>query len=85
VSDITPRPSKQPPEIGPYVFPGLLALFGLWCAYDGWLNTSPEIQDHLLFNRILSVILLPWAAWDFRRMKKRKREKTSAAEDSSKT
>ena len=54
-----------PPEIGPYVFPTLLAAFGLWCLYDGWVTSDPKMQEYLLFNRIGSVILLPWAAIDF--------------------
>ena len=54
-----------PPEIGPYVFPTLLALFGLWFVYDGWFTSDPDMQEHLLFNRVGSVILLPWAIIDF--------------------
>lgn len=53
------------PEIGPFVFPALLAIFGLWCAYDGWFSSNPGMQDHLLLNRLGSLILLPWAAVDF--------------------
>lgn len=68
------------PEIGPYVFPALLAIFGLWCFYDGWLTSDPEMQKHVLLNRIGSVILLPWALIDFLRTRKiKKAEKTSAA------
>lgn len=54
-----------PPEIGPHVFPTLLAIFGLWCLYDGWFTSNLDMQDHLLFNRIGSLILLPWAIIDF--------------------
>ena len=71
------RRRPAPPEISPYVLTALLAGFGLWCFYDGWLTTDPAMQEHLLFNRILSLILLPWAAIDFVRM--RKREKRAAA------
>ena len=59
------KKQKSPPEIGPYLFPTLLAIFGLWCFYDGWFTSNPEMQDHQLFNRIGSLILLPWAIIDF--------------------
>ena len=55
----------SPPEIGPFVFPTLLAIFGLWCFYDGWLTSNPDMQKHLLLNRAGSLILLPWAILDF--------------------
>lgn len=72
------------PEIGPYVFPTLLALFGLWCFYDGWLSANPEMQEHLLLNRIGSVILLPWALIDFiRTRRKNMPEKVSSTEPDS--
>jgi hypothetical protein len=58
------------PEIGPFVFPTLLAIFGLWCFYDGWLTSNPDMQDHLLLNRIGSIVLLPWALIDFIRTKR---------------
>ncbi len=59
------KEQKSPPEIGPYLFPTLLAIFGLWCLYDGWFTSNPKMQDHQLFNRIGSLILLPWAIIDF--------------------
>jgi hypothetical protein len=65
-----------PPEIGPFVFPALLALFGLWCFYDGWLSSDPEMQGHLLINRIGSLILLPWALIDFIRTRRRQKAET---------
>ncbi len=65
-----------PPRINPYVFPVLLAGFGLWCLYDGWLTTDPEMLKHQLFNRIASGVLLSWAVLDFIRTHKlEKREK----------
>ncbi|MHB8766572.1 MAG: hypothetical protein ACYDA8_19855 [Deferrisomatales bacterium] len=70
-------PHRKPPEISPYVFPALLAGFGLWCFYDGWITTNPEMQEHLLFNRIASAILLPWAGWDYWRV--RRREQAAAS------
>lgn len=60
----------KPPEISPYVFPVLLAAFGLWCFYDGWLTTDVEMQEHALFNQVASGILLPWAVWDFYKVRK---------------
>ena len=56
---------SQPPQIGPYVFPIILGVMGLWCLYDGWFSTDPDMQEHLTFNRVLSVILLCWSAYDF--------------------
>ena len=38
------KEQKSPPEIGPYVFPTLLAIFGLWCFYDGWFTSNPEMR-----------------------------------------
>jgi hypothetical protein len=64
------KEQKSPPEIGPYLFPTLLAIFGLWCLYDGWFTSNPEMQDHQLFNRICSLILLPWAIIDFIRTRR---------------
>lgn len=63
----TPKEPTKPPEIGPYVFPTILALMGMWCLYDGFFSTNPEMQEHLLFNRVLGGILLPWALIDFYR------------------
>jgi hypothetical protein len=74
----------QPPEIGPFVFPALLAIFGLWCFYDGWLTSDPEMKAHLLLNRIGSIILLPWAAIDFvRTWKINKKDILSTSSDES--
>ena len=56
------------PQISPYVFTVLLAGFGLWCFYDGWLTTDPAMQKHYLINRIISGVLLPWAGIDFWRV-----------------
>jgi len=73
--------SSSPPQISPYVFPILLAGMGLWCLYDGWISSDPAMQEHLLFNRIGSVVLLLWAAIDFYRT--RKFEKQDKAAESS--
>ena len=56
------------PHISPYVFTILLAGFGLWCFYDGWLTRAPSMQEHYLINRIVSAVLLPWAGIDFWRV-----------------
>jgi len=61
---------KKPPEISPYLFPLLLAGFGLWCLWDGWFTTDPEMLEHMWFNRIASMILIPWAIWDFLKVRK---------------
>ena len=55
---------KAPPEIGPYVFPAVLAALGLWCLYDGFLSTNPKMQEYLLFNRIAGIALFLWAVID---------------------
>lgn len=67
------KSERKPPEVSPYVFPALLAAFGLWCFYDGWITSNPAMQEHLLFNRIGSVVLLPWAGIDFFRVRRRER------------
>ncbi len=56
-----------PPEISPYVLPVVLAIMGIWCSYDGWFTADPGMQEHLMFNRVGSVILLSWAVIDFYR------------------
>ncbi len=65
------KKDSKPPEIGPYVFPVILAGFGLWCMWDGWFTTKPEMQEHMLFNRIVAGILIPWAIIDFFRTRRR--------------
>ncbi|MGD9949930.1 MAG: hypothetical protein AB7U29_15835 [Desulfobulbus sp.] len=62
-----------PPQISPYVFPILLIGFGLWCAYDGWLTSDPEMLKHQMFNRIASGVLLLWGGVDFYRTHKREK------------
>jgi len=60
--------------MSPYVFTVLLIFFGLWCFYDGWLTTDPEMLEHALFNRVLSLVLLPWGLYDFYKVKKNSRK-----------
>jgi hypothetical protein len=74
MADKAPPDKNRPPEISPYVVSVLLAGFGLWCLYDGWFNSSPEMAEHLTFNRVGSVVLPAWAAWDFWRVRKREKE-----------
>jgi len=64
-----------PPQMSPYVFTFLLAGFGLWCAWDGWLTNDPEMIEHTIFNRVLSVVLLPWSIYDFFNIRKKQRNK----------
>ncbi len=67
-----------PPRMNPYVFTILLIGFGLWCFWDGWLTTDPEMLEHATFNKVLSVILLPWGVYDFFKLrKKQKNQKQS--------
>lgn len=56
---------SKPPQINPFIFPFGLLCFGLWFFYDGWISTDPEMQKHLMFNRVGSVILLGWSVYDF--------------------
>ena len=78
---MTEKQCTAPPQISPYVFPVLLTGFGLWCFYDGWLTTDPEMLKHQLFNRIASGVLLVWATWDF--IRTHKREKAEQSDKSS--
>jgi len=68
------KSKSGPPEISPYIFPVLLAIIGIWFFYDGWLSTEPDMQEHLMFNRVGSVILLPWAVVDFFRTRRSENE-----------
>ena len=58
---MTETKPPAPPQISPYVFPVLLAGFGLWCFYDGWISVDPDMMKHQTFNRIASGVLLLWA------------------------
>lgn len=81
MADDKERDLNQPPEISPYVVSVLLAGFGLWCLYDGWISTNPEMQKHLTFNRVGSVVLLAWAAWDFWKVRKRAKTEKGKGEE----
>jgi hypothetical protein len=62
---------KSPPKLNPYVFTVLLFLFGAWCFFDGWISTNPEMEDYKLFNQIASGVLIPWAVYDFFKVRKK--------------
>lgn len=70
MSGMQKEKQSSPPEISPYLFPFILAVIGAWCFYDGWLTSNPEMQEHSLFNRVASGILLPWALLDFIRTRR---------------
>ncbi len=72
-SDKTTSKIKTP-QINPYVFTILLLGFGLWCFYDGFLTSDPEMLEHATFNRVLAVILIPWGIWDFYKLQKNKKK-----------
>lgn len=61
---------KKPPEISPYLFPFLLAAFGIWCLYDGWFTTDPEMMEYVWFNRVASMVLLPWSVYDYLKVRR---------------
>lgn len=58
-----------PPEramMPPYVFSFLLLAFGAWCFWDGWLANKPDMEGYVvMMNRVASLILIPWAVWDY--------------------
>ena len=84
MSDKKTKRRIKPPEMNPYVFTVLLMFFGIWCFYDGFLTTDPEMLEHMWFNRILSMVLIPWAIYDFFKLRKQGR-KPSEKTDSGKS
>lgn len=64
-----------PPQMSPYVFTILLIGFGLWCFWDGFLTSDPEMLEHATFNKVLSAVLLPWGIYDFIKTRKKQRNK----------
>lgn len=75
---MTETKQPAPPQISPYVFPVLLAGFGLWCFYDGWISIDPDMMKHQTFNRIASGVLLLWAGLDFIRTRRLEKREASA-------
>lgn len=71
--------TPAPPKMNPYIFTILLLGFGLWCMYDGWFTTDPEMLEHSTFNKVIALILLPWSVYDF--FKVRKWQKKSKESD----
>jgi len=69
-----------PPRMNPYIFTILLFGFGLWCFWDGWLTTDPEMAEHATFNKVMSVGLLSWGVIDFFKLR-RKKKTPSDSED----
>lgn len=63
-------PQQQPPALGPYFLSVFLMALGLWCVYDGWFTTDPEMFRHMDFNRIMAVIFIPIAIFDFIRTRR---------------
>jgi len=70
-----------PPRMNPYIFTILLFGFGGWCFYDGFLTTDPEMLEHATFNKVLSVILLPWGVYDFFKLRKSRKTEIKESED----
>lgn len=65
---------QQPPAIGPYFFPVMLGLLGLWCVYDGWVNTAPDMAKYKTFNQIMSIVFLGWTIYDVTSIMKTKKK-----------
>lgn len=66
----------SPPEIGPYVFPTVLAALGIWCIYDGFFSNDIDMQQYALFNQIAGCALVMWSLIDFyKTMKSEKKNK----------
>lgn len=47
------------PFDNPLFLPILLFGLTLWFGYDAWLNSDPEMLEHLTFNRVGFAILVP--------------------------
>lgn len=65
-----PQQQQQPPTLGPYFLSVFLFGLGLWCVYDGWFTTDPEMFRHMDFNRIMAIIFIPIAIFDFIRTRR---------------
>ena len=66
----------RPPQMSPYVFTFLLLGFGLWCFWDGWVAKDTGMADYAVtMNRVASLVLIPWAVWDFFNVKKKYKKK----------
>jgi len=83
---------KKPPVLGPYFLSVLLFALGLWCMYDGWFTTDPEMYRHMDFNRLMAVVFIGWSVYDFLSMRRKKKlydekmaQKQSLIKDDSKS
>ena len=47
----------------PLFLPVLFLAFCLWFGYDGWLNSDPDMLEHLSFNRYGFGVLLALTVW----------------------
>jgi hypothetical protein len=47
----------------PLFLPVLLSSLTLWFGYDGWLNTDPDMLEHVTFNRVGFGLLLVGAIY----------------------
>ncbi len=47
----------------PLFLPVLLTGLTLWFGYDGWLNDDPDMQEHMMFNRVGFGLLLCGAVY----------------------
>ncbi|MBN1927930.1 MAG: hypothetical protein JW764_00080 [Chlorobiaceae bacterium] len=77
MSEEKKQPQQQPPAIGPYFFPVLLFILGMWCVYDGWFTTDPDMLKHQTFNRVVAAVLVPWSIYDFVRTRKSEQARKS--------
>jgi hypothetical protein len=73
---------QQPPALGPYFLSVFLFALGLWCVYDGWFTTDPEMFRHMDFNRIMAFIFIPFAIFDF--IRTRQKEMARKAKEANK-
>ena len=86
-----PSQPQQPPTLGPYFLSVFLFALGLWCVYDGWFTTDPEMFRHMDFNRFMAILFIPFAIYDFIRTRrsemarKAKQAQKSIAKDDSKS
>ncbi len=81
MTETAKKPVRKPPEISPWLLTWVLAGFGLWCLYDGFITTDPGMQKYLWFNRVMGILLSGAAIWDFLRMRKKMELKAKAAKD----
>jgi hypothetical protein len=73
---------RKPPEISPWLLTWVLAGFGAWCLYDGFITTDPGMQKYLWFNRVTGILLSGAAVVDYLRMRKKMAVKASSQKDS---